>query len=109
MPTNRWSGTFTTSSGPGWRKARSAPLSLTRCFTTTRSGCTGFSAKRGVGMAPILEGIRVIDLSTGIAGPGSSMYLADQGADVVRIDTVRGSGAAGSADPALENGTGFSV
>jgi len=61
-------------------------------------------------MAPILDRIRVIDLSTGIAGPGSSMYLADQGADVVRIETPRGHGSqGGSDDPALDTGTGFSV
>ena len=61
-------------------------------------------------MAPILDGIRVIDLSTGIAGPGSSMYLADQGADVVRIESPRGRGSNGtSSDPALDDGSGFSV
>src|SRR6266567_8983443 len=62
-------------------------------------------------MAPILDGIRVVDLSTGIAGPGSSMYLADQGADVVRIETPRARGAERSAsdDPALDTGNGFSV
>ena len=37
-------------------------------------------------MRPVLEGLRVIDLSFGIAGPGSAMYLADQGADVIMID-----------------------
>ena len=55
-------------------------------------------------MAPILEGVRVIDLSTGIAGPGSSMYLADQGAEVVKIETVRDSD-----DPVFEHNSGFSV
>ena len=38
-------------------------------------------------MVQMLEGVRVIDLCRGIAGPGSSMYLADQGADVVRIES----------------------
>jgi len=62
-------------------------------------------------MAPILDGIRVIDLCTGIAGPGSSMYLADQGADVVRIEAprARGSERSASDDPALDTGNGFSV
>lgn len=60
-------------------------------------------------MAPILDGIRVIDLSTGIAGPGSAMYLADQGADVVRIEAPKRGSERSSDDPALDNGTGFSV
>ncbi|MGW0590056.1 CoA transferase [Streptosporangium sp. NPDC002607] len=33
-----------------------------------------------------LEGVRVLDLSTGIAGPVVSMLLGDFGADVIRID-----------------------
>jgi formyl-CoA transferase len=61
-------------------------------------------------MPPILDGIRVIDLSTGIAGPGSSMYLADQGADVVRIETPKGpTSRSSSDDPALDTAGGFSV
>jgi formyl-CoA transferase len=58
-------------------------------------------------MTPILEGIKVIDLCTGIAGPGVSMYLADQGADVVKIEPVR-SAAGGPGDQAM-GGTGFVV
>jgi crotonobetainyl-CoA:carnitine CoA-transferase CaiB-like acyl-CoA transferase len=34
----------------------------------------------------ILEGIRVVDLSTGIAGPVASMLLAEVGADVVKVE-----------------------
>src|SRR5262245_1858388 len=37
-------------------------------------------------MASALEGIRVIDLAQHMAGPGTSMYLADQGAEVVKIE-----------------------
>jgi crotonobetainyl-CoA:carnitine CoA-transferase CaiB-like acyl-CoA transferase len=37
-----------------------------------------------------LEGIRIIDLSQGWGGPGASMLLADQGADVIKIEPLEG-------------------
>ncbi len=37
-------------------------------------------------MPAVLQGLRVADLSTGIAGPMVGMLLADHGADVIRID-----------------------
>lgn len=62
-------------------------------------------------MAAVFEGIRVIDLSKGLAGPGTSMYLADQGAEVVKIELPKAAGARGnSADPVLGDITpGFLV
>jgi crotonobetainyl-CoA:carnitine CoA-transferase CaiB-like acyl-CoA transferase len=37
-----------------------------------------------------LEGVRIVDLSTGIAGPLAAMLLADFGADVVKIEPPDG-------------------
>ena len=41
-------------------------------------------------MASVLEGVRVLDLSSGIAGPVTGMLLADHGADVVKIEPPGG-------------------
>jgi crotonobetainyl-CoA:carnitine CoA-transferase CaiB-like acyl-CoA transferase len=37
-----------------------------------------------------LSGIRVVDLSTGIAGPAAAMFLADFGADVIKVEPPSG-------------------
>ena len=37
-------------------------------------------------MAHALDGIKVIDTAINYAGPTISMYLADQGADVIKIE-----------------------
>ena len=57
-------------------------------------------------MPHALDGIRVIDLTTGIAGPGTAVYLADQGAEVIRVEPPP---QANSADPAADGGTGYVV
>ncbi len=41
-------------------------------------------------MAGVLDGIKVLDLSWGIAGPMTGMLLADHGADVTRIERPEG-------------------
>ena len=38
----------------------------------------------------VLEGLKVLDLSWGIAGPMATMLLADQGAAVTRIEPPGG-------------------
>src|ERR1700682_4895741 len=41
-------------------------------------------------MASVLSGIRVLDLSWGVAGPVAGMLLADHGAEVVKIEPPGG-------------------
>jgi len=36
--------------------------------------------------APLLDGIRVVDIASGIAGPVATMLLAEAGADVVKVE-----------------------
>src|SRR5258706_1648864 len=41
-------------------------------------------------IAPVLEGVQVIDFGQYIAGPMAAMLLGDQGADVIRVDPPGG-------------------
>ena len=49
-------------------------------------------------MAGVFEGVRVIDMTSGTAGPMTAMMLADMGADVVRADRP-------GVDPVAANGS----
>src|SRR4051812_10969104 len=48
-------------------------------------------------MASVLEGLKVLDLSSGIAGPVAGMLLADHGADIVKVEPPGGDPLRGTA------------
>jgi crotonobetainyl-CoA:carnitine CoA-transferase CaiB-like acyl-CoA transferase len=48
-----------------------------------------------------LAGVRVVDISSSYAAPTTSMYLGDMGADVVKIEPLRGDDARGWGPPFL--------
>jgi crotonobetainyl-CoA:carnitine CoA-transferase CaiB-like acyl-CoA transferase len=52
-------------------------------------------------MRPALDGIKVVDMSSSYAAPTASMYLGDMGAEVVKIEPLRGDDARGWGPPFL--------
>ena len=52
------------------------------------------------GPAP-LHGVRVVDISSSYAAPTASMYLGDMGAEVIKVEPVRGDDARGWGPPFL--------
>lgn len=57
----------------------------------------------------ILDGLRVIDLSTGLAGAAATLMLAESGADVVKVEPPDGDAMRGSAAFATFNRSKRSV
>lgn len=47
-------------------------------------------------MASALEGVRIIELAQGIAGPYTGMLLAEQGAEVIKVEPPQGDNARGT-------------
>ena len=47
-------------------------------------------------MASALEGVRIIELAQGIAGPYTGMLLAEQGAEVIKVEPPQGDKARGT-------------
>jgi crotonobetainyl-CoA:carnitine CoA-transferase CaiB-like acyl-CoA transferase len=41
-------------------------------------------------LAPVLQGIRILDLSSIVAGPTASMILSDLGADIIKVERTGG-------------------
>lgn len=57
----------------------------------------------------LLKGIRVIDFTDFLAGPYISMYFADMGADVIKVENLRSGGNFIRTAPPFDNDSGLSM
>lgn len=57
-------------------------------------------------MEPILKGVRVLGLEQQVAGPTCSMMLADQGAEIIKVERPEGGDTAREMAPLLKNDAG---